>query len=194
TRAHRNGRVQTHPGERSLPRASRAAAGGRSNAADPAHRSQPIVARARGDHARRDDHRERGAAQDRSRTPAQTLPVRQGTTAQDGGGRGAVGTMKQTSRKTARESSTAGARIIARSARAAALLALAGCSGSDSKATVRDAGDNGHSGLSSSRDAAPRVKPRTVAIELPPVATREVSQGPDGAPVYGEITQLDDAD
>jgi hypothetical protein len=78
----------------------------------------------------------------------------------------------------------------------ALLFAAAGCSAADSNA--HDAGAASHASRDAGRDAAlsdasRHVKLRTVAFALPPVATREVSRGSDGDPVYGEIKPLDGA-
>jgi hypothetical protein len=70
----------------------------------------------------------------------------------------------------------------------AALLALTGCA--DSTLTAKDAGQRVPD---AGPDGGQRVKLRTVVVNLPPIATRTISAGPDGAPVYGEIVPLDGA-
>src|SRR5262245_48638624 len=86
---------------------------------------------------------------------------------------------------------------------AGAWLTLCGCA--DSTLTAKDAGRRDDAGAERDRDAgaraAPdaggsrglRVKPRIVTVELPPIASRSITAGPDGGPVYGPIVPLDGA-
>src|SRR5262245_19719682 len=77
----------------------------------------------------------------------------------------------------------------------AAGLTCAACSDSESSHRGVDGGGNGGgSSVPRSSDAGRRVNPRLTAIDLARFGTREVEQGSDGQPLYGEMVPLADAD
>ena len=69
----------------------------------------------------------------------------------------------------------------------ALLLTLAGCA--DSTVSSHDGGAQ-----QSTPDSGSRVNERKVAIDLIRFATRDVTEGPDGEPAFGELEPLDGAD
>lgn len=85
---------------------------------------------------------------------------------------------------------------VARACTAALLLACAGCSDdsdSGSKSKASDAGAAHGERDAANHDVGRRVKERLVSLDLSPIATREVSNGADGNPVFGKVQPLDGA-
>jgi hypothetical protein len=79
------------------------------------------------------------------------------------------------------------------------LLASAGCDDSTPDEREADGGqqmhaDAGDRDAALRDDAGRRIKPRTVGIDLARIATREVTKGDHGEPVFGPIKPLEGAD